>query len=99
MVNNQDGVVHHYADEDDEAQHGEHVQRLIFDQMTHQPQTGEAPSSSQWHAEHDYKRIKKTGEEGGHKQVSDRQSQNEVPLEGSARDHQVVGSSRQVDTV
>ena len=73
LVDDENGVVHHGADENDEAQHGQHVQGLILNQVAHQPQTSKTPSSRQRHTEHDNERIEKAGEKGRQKQVGDDQ--------------------------
>ena len=91
LVDDEDGVVDHHADEDDEAEHGEDVERLIGQRPVDDLQPENAPRQRRGHAEHDDERVEEALEEGGHQQIGDHQGQEEVPLQGLAGPPQVVG--------
>ena len=96
-MDDQYGVVHHRADEDHKAEHGQHVERLRCDQDIRQPQPNEPADGRQRDCEHNNEWIEKIFKQGRHQQVCDDHSQQEIPLERPPGFHQLVCFAAQGD--
>ena len=80
LVHNQNGVIHHGADEDNKAQHGHDIQCLGCNQPVYQPQTDQTSGCGKRNGKHNDERIKEIFKQGGHQQIHDDRCQKKVPL-------------------
>ena len=65
-MDDEDGVVDHHADEDDEAEHGEDVERLIGQREVDDLQPEDAASQRRRYAKHDDEWVEKALKERSH---------------------------------
>ena len=94
LVNDEDGVVHHSTDENDEAEHRQHVQRTEGEEIQH-GEPKETAERRQGHGEHDHHRVEEALEERRQEQVGDQHGEQEVPLQRLSGLGELVGASRQ----
>ena len=99
LVNDQDRVVHHHADENHEPEHGQDVQGLEAEETVDEKKSQEASCSGQGHAEHNDERVEKTAEQGGHEQKGNNQGEYEIPLQHFPCSCEVVRRAREIDEI
>ena len=98
LVHHEDGVVDHRPDEDDEAEHGEDVQRLAHEEVG-DTKPKETSQGGQRHREHDHERVEEALEQRRHQQVRDDEGQQEVPLECIDGLRELVRGTREMGPV
>ena len=96
LVDQQDGVVDDDADQDDEAEERQHVERLErvgIDRRKPQHST----CGGERHRKHDDEGIDEALEEHGHDEVDDRDGDHQIDRHGVPRGLKVVGGAGQPD--
>ncbi len=91
-MHQEDGVVDDDPDEDDEAQHGQHVERLVHVEIE-KCQTGDAARRGDGHRQENDQRVNEALEQDRHDEIDDDERQQQVEGEGIAGFDQVVGGS------
>ncbi len=94
LVHQQDGVVDHDADQDDEAEHGQHVEALRHVHV----EDGQPPDPAggrQRHRQQDNQRIDEAFKQYRHDQKHDDQGNQQLALHGVPGDVELVRRSRQ----
>ena len=76
-MNDQDRIIDHRSDQNDEPQHREHIERL-GDEKIQDPQTDNSADGTQRHAKNDDQRVKPGFEQRRHQQVRDQQRHQKV---------------------
>ncbi len=95
-MHDQNRVVDDRADEDDEAQHRQHVQLHVGHERVHDRQADEAARHRQRHAEHDGEGVDEVLEQRRQQQVGHQDGEQHARYEGVEKCVQLVGRALQL---
>lgn len=90
LVDDEDGVIHNHADEDDESEHCQDIEWLLRDEDVFELQSEESSGSGERDREEDDKRIDEVSEQRGHEQIRDHDGEHEVPLQSVSGNGELV---------
>ena len=96
LVHQQNRVVHHDADQNDETKHGQHIERLQGSQIE-QREPASAASRGDRHGKHDDQWIDKALEQDGHDQEYDDDGKHHIDGHRVTGFHQLVSRSRNTE--
>ena len=102
-LHDQNRIVDHGADQDHEAEHRQHVERLEDterrSQPVEQPEAEQAADAANWHRGDDDGRIEPRFEERRHQEVGDHAGDHEVEPQRFPGGHELVGGAAERDSV